>query len=545
MPDLFHALQGHDLGFLKIVASLWGVETPARDVRTLLPALTREMLNPALLAEIVDSLPSGARNALQALRDSQGRIPWPLFARRFGDVRSMGAARRDREQPHLNPESPVEILWYRGLIGKAFLNLTPEPQEYAYIPDDLAALIDLPDQPPPDVFGRAALATECAYPLPPASEAILDDACTLLAALRIGLDQSSLDAQMHIPAGALEALLHAAGLIDEQRVPNPQAVRDFLEAPRSSALTRLVQVWLSSTLFNELRLLPGLVCEGEWRNPPAAARAALLAMLKPIPAEAWWSLPDFIAAVKAHSPDFQRPAGDYDSWFIRRATDGEYLRGFAAWDEVDGALLAYLIRGPLHWLGLLDLAAPQNGADPAAFRFSGRAAALLAGQPPPQAESEDGQIHLSSEGLLRVERRAPRWLRYQLARFGKWLPPASAEYRYQITPSSLAAAQKQGLRGTHLINLLRRHAAPPLPPALLTGIERWEQHGSQARLENATLLRVATPELLTALRKTPAGRYILEELTPTCALIRASGKRHLLRELARLGVLGEDETEGV
>lgn len=544
MPDLFYTLQGHDLGFLKIVALLWGVEVTDRDVHSMLPALTREMLNADLLMEIVDSLPASARSALQALTKNQGRLPWSLFTRRFGVVRPMGAARRDRERPHLNPESPTETLWYRGLIGKAFLNLPPEPQEYAYIPDDLATLLDLPSQPQPLVLGRAALAAECAYPLP-ASDDVLDDACTLLAALRMGLDESRAAAYLHVPANALEALLHAAGLLDDERTPNPQAVREFLETPRSAALTRLVQVWRTSTAFNELRLLPGLICEGEWHNDPLVARTALLEMLGRIPTGVWWNLPEFIAAVKENNPDFQRPAGDYDSWFIRRAVDGEYLRGFNLWDEVDGALLVYQIRGTLHWLGLLDLAAPQSGAETVAFRFSEQADKLLAGQAPPETVSEDGLIHVSSEGVVRAGRRAPRWLRYQLARFGKWLPLADDEYRYQITPLTLAAAQKQGLRGTHLINLLRKHAAPPLPSALLTAIERWEQNGVQARLENATLLRVISPDLLTALRKTPAGRYILEELSPTCALVRANGKRQLLRELARLGVLGEDDTEAV
>ncbi|MEN4012900.1 MAG: helicase-associated domain-containing protein [Bellilinea sp.] len=544
MPDLSHTLQGHDLGFLRIVASLWGLEISARDARTTLPALTRAMRDSALLAEIVDSLPASARNALQSLIENHGRMSWSLFSRRFGDIRPMGAARRDRERPHLNPASPAEILWYRGLIGKAFFNLPPEPQEYAYIPDDLATLLNLPEQPQTEVLGQAAPPAAYAHALP-ASDGILDEACTFLAALRMGLDAACLATAVRLPARPLEVLLRAAGLIDDARSPDPQAVRDFLESPRPVALSHLVQTWLNSSEFNELRLLPDVICEGEWKNHPQAARASLLNSLQCIPADTWWSLSDFIAAVKAQAPDFQRSAGDYDSWFIRRAADGEYLRGFACWDEVEGALITFIIRGPMHWLGLIDLAAAQEDAPANAFRFSDKANALLTGQPLDDFIEENGLLQLSAEGVLRIERRAPRWLRYQLARFSHWLPATREEYLYQITPQSLTAAHKQGLRGAHLIGLLRRHASPPLPPMILQAIERWEQHGSQARLQNAVLLRVASPDLLAALRKTPAGRDILEDLSPTCALIRSGSKKRLLRELARLGVLGEDQTEGV
>ncbi len=70
------------------------------------------------------------------------------------------------------------------------------------------------------------------------------------------------------------------------------------------------------------------------------------------------------------------------SWFIRRISDEQYLRGFESWDEVDGALIRYLITGPLHWLGLVELAAPSPDSSPQSFRWSTWADALLNGKPP-------------------------------------------------------------------------------------------------------------------------------------------------------------------
>ena len=69
-----------------------------------------------------------------------------------------------------------------------------------------------------------------------------------------------------------------------------------------------------------------------------------------VPAGEWVSVADFIDAVKATDPDFQRPGGDYESWYIRDAGSGAYLTGFESWDRVEGELLRALLTGPARWL---------------------------------------------------------------------------------------------------------------------------------------------------------------------------------------------------
>ncbi len=91
------------------------------------------MKNPAQIQDVLGQLETEPHEALQVLLENEGRMPWATFCRQYGEVRAMGPGRRDRERPDLNPTSVTELLWYRGLIGKAFLNLPPEPQEYAYL----------------------------------------------------------------------------------------------------------------------------------------------------------------------------------------------------------------------------------------------------------------------------------------------------------------------------------------------------------------------------------------------------------------------------
>jgi len=491
LPDLSQSLQKTDPGFLRIIFELWGVEPDQVEEgkaagRDSLLAQVPSLLDAGRALEMAESLPGEARQALDDLLRNQGRLPWPMFTRRYGAVREMGAGRRDRVQPHKNPASPAEILWYRAFVRRDFLDTPDGPQEFAYIPDDLLELLPGPrrdQQAPP---GRAASPSERAHVLS-ASDHILDHACTLLAALRLGLPLESAEftraswdyaSPSNPNPSALQALLATAGLLESASgLPQPEPTRRFLELPRGKALSYLTRAWQHSSTFNELRLLPGLTFEGEWQNDPLRARYAILESLESVPHNTWWSLPAFIATLKHKQPDFQRPAGDYDSWFIRDQLSDEYLRGFAHWDAVDGALARFLICGPMHWLGILDLAAPAEGAGPTAFRFSHWGEALLSGAPPEGLEAEDDSFLISSDARLRAPRLVPRAARYLVSRFCIWESAREEAYSYRLTAASLARAREQGLRVGHLLSLLRRHALT-VPPSLAKALERWEENGS-------------------------------------------------------------------
>ncbi len=537
MPDLFHTLYGQDLGFLKIIATAWGLEIEAPDADTALPILVAGMSNRLLAQEIIETLPDAARQAVYALLNNQGQLSWSLFCRRFGEVRNLGAGKRDRERPDLNPASPAEVLWYRGLIGRAFFNLPPEPQEYAYIPNDLLALLEPLSMADSQPFGSPAFKQDYAHIIP-ASLRILDDACTLLAALRSG--QALVDVEksmLAIPAPVLTKLCQSAGLIDETLNPDTEQLRRFLEADPLPAMEMLVTAWKNSSAFNDLRFIPGLVFEGEWQNAPLQTRTAILSMLQQLPQDEWWSLSAFVQAIYERQPDFQRPAGDYDSWFIRPAGSDAYLRGFSSWEEVDGALLKFIICGPLHWLGMVDLAAPQSGAAPTAFRPSPWSGLLWQGCPTQQPPAQTGSIKINRDGHIRISRYTDRAARYQISRFCDWENLKNDTYHFQITPASLENAAKQDLKPAHLLAYLNRLPDILIPPSFLKALKRWEQHGTQAALENVTLLRVASPEMITALQKSPAARFISEVLNPTTALIQSGQIAKVRAALVEMGYL--------
>jgi hypothetical protein len=537
MPDLFQSLQKQDLGHLRILAGLWGLELYSNETDAALKELCASLLDPDLLAEILEALNPEARNAVEALAAKNGRIPWAEFTRRFGDIREMGPGKRDRENPHLHPASTAEVLFYRALLARAFFNTANGPQEFAYIPDDLLKLFHHREHREveeknsassvveSESLGRAASPGEKAHPLP-VDDFILDDATTLLAALRLGIEPP----KTRVPHQVLESFLRAAKIILKAG-PKPERVKSFLEAPRNEALKMLADAWLDSESFNELRQLPNLVFEGEWKNQPSVTREFLLNLLDAIPEDKWWSLPAFIRGVKAKYPDFQRPAGDYDSWFIKRAIDGEYLRGFASWDQVDGALVGYFITNILFWLGQVELASPEEGADPTAFRVISE---KIIGK------SEDGKLVARSNGQIIVPRFAPRAVRYLVARFCEWNESKADEYRYSITPSSLKKATEQGLKVEHLLSLLAKYAGGGIPPVLVKALKRWEANGTEARVQTQVVLRVSRPEVLEELRKSGAGRFLGELLGPTTVVIKDGAQSKVLAALAELGFLAEE-----
>ncbi len=545
MPDLAISLHKHDLGHLRIVAEICGLELESNDAGAAAQELADCLLEPILAGEVIESLAKEARAALEFLVSRDGRVPWAEFARQFGQVREMGAARRDRDKPHLQPQSPAETLFYRGLLDRAFFESGKSLQEFAYIPDDLLVLAtETLKSPGPVIKARAAVPQKNTDPTEPmgrpaspgehgeeepADDRLLDDVTTLLAAFRMGIDPPA----TQVPQAVVEALLRAAGLIQD-RTPRPEPIKEFLEAPPLEAMQMLMKGWLESETIDELRLVPGLACEGEWTGQPAVTREFLLNLLEALPKGKWWSLPAFIRSVKEHYPDFQRPAGDYDSWFIKRVSDGTYLRGFAHWDQVDGALIHFFITGILHWLGMADLAKARESESLAAFRLT----SLTEG---PAAK---GRLSASSDGMISVPHGFPRAVRYQVSRFGEWEAEKAESYRYRLTPASLKRAGGQGLKVEHLLALLAKHAEGGTPPVLVKALKSWEAHGTEARLQNQVILRVSRPEILEELRKSKAARFLGESLGPTAVVVKGGAQARVLAALTGMGLLAENEISG-
>ncbi len=544
MQSLARCLLDYDLGLLEVIAELWGLDLDAPSQREAADQLAAGLLEPERVRDVVESLAPEARAALEALNRA-GRQPWAAFARAHGELRAMGPARREREAPWRNAPSATEALYYRGLVARAFFD-DGTPQEFAFIPDDLRPWLPAA-APPGEPPGRSAAA-------PPAIVAAqhhaADDAVTLLAYLQVAAvkpDGGTIPARhrtavgrfLHQPA-ALDLWLHLlrrlALVAGSPLKPEPADAREFLAAPRVERGRRLADAWRADPEWNDLRRLPGLTFEGAaWRNDPLAARQAILALLAEVPPGEWWSAEAFVAAVKQRAPDFQRPGGDYDSWYIRDAASQTYLRGFEHWDRVDGALVRWIITAPMHWLGLVDLS-----PDGAAFRLSPSGLALLGRAEWPAAPAGPaGGWRVNADGSLRAPPDADGYDRFQIARVSNWLP-AEGGYVYRLAPASLARAAKQGIRVGQVAAFLEKLAGGEMPPSLVGALHRWERSGGEAALKDTVVLRVKSAELMETLRRTPTVKRLLgESLGATVVEVRRDDLDKLRAALAELGLLAD------
>lgn len=547
MPDLLAELSAYDLAFLRNIAGLWGVTPSAQDRRGYAAELSRSLLDEKLFRDVYAALGQPLKEALGTLKNHDGHLPWAEFTRLHGQLRPMGPGKRAREKPHLFPENISENLWYRGLIGRDFVRQEDgELREIAYVPDEFLAW--LPEHDPE----RHTARKEIIVPVAPnglravgqRADRVLDDTCTLLAALRLERGKTYLDKAN--PSReywqVLNSLLQALGLVGKDRQPI-EAARTFLELPRVNSLTWLAQNWAVSRKFNELRLVPGLRCEGTWRNDPLAPRKKILQHLEQLPPGSWVSVDVFIGQVWAISPDFLRQDADYDTWMICNEAPGSpLLRGRESWTEVEGAYLRFLLGDLMPWLGLLELAASVPGQDDTWFRKSAWLTALQADSTLPGLESEDSKVTVTVGGELEMNHLAPRIARYQLSRFGEWLEAGPARYRYQLTPSSLQSAAARGLTPRHLLSLLRKYGRGNPPPVLVRAISRWEAQGREAALERLNVLRLGSAEMLAALRESEAARFLGESLGPAVVIVKAGGEEKVRAALARLGYLADVES---
>lgn len=562
MKNIYRTLQDTDAGMLPLLAKFWKANLTGKDAPAVIDTLAQAMLNRDRAEQVWAALTDEQRGVLQMLIGSGGRMPLAKFSRLFGEIRQMGAAQIERANPLDNPASVAEGLYYRGLISQAFEQADTGPRVVVYIPPDLLDVLPVRQtsysnlQAEPVEAAPAAVETLAnVQHVVTADTSIVDDMTTLLAYLQ--LHAPLLDNDNLAPADIAALLPHllkthktrlpfllgvgiSADLIEVQAgkaYPKRAETRRWLAAPRASQVQSLADAWRGSAVYRDLWHVPGLHPDpgGELDEyDPAVARENFLELLaEGAPKQDWWSLEAFIQTVKATDPDFQRPGGDYESWYIRN-DEGEYLQGFESWEAVEGALIEFYITGPMHWLGLVD-----RGEDAARLTAYGRAFLGHAPWPTP-AEPED-KITLKDDGTLLVSRKIARVDRFQIARFTSWVS-AGDPYAYKVDAASVQRAAAQGINAGHISSFLSRMLnEQPLPPAVARLLESWQGGPAAAvTLERLVVLRTTAPETMDKILDTPAlRRYLGSRLGPMAVVVRAGQWEALREALGMQGIQAE------
>ena len=543
MKNLLATLRDYDPGMLSSLAEIWGIDNRSLADNEAIRQLQQAMLDPITAETVWDKLDEPARTALQLLVSSaHGRMKVGQFERFYGKIRKLGRAGIEREKPHLKGESIAETLYYRGLLGEGFDKVQDSLIGFIYVPTDLVAALPLhktsyetldegstveaDDLPALGVLDEV---DEVSH----ADTSIVDDMATLLALLQTR--PAEVEGVRFLPAASelispfllstqerrlafmLGIGLSADLIVAEDSMAHPQRneARNWLEASRAEQIRRLALAWRGSLSYRDMWHIPGLYPdESGWSYDSAAARNAVMGLLGDLlPDHGWVSINDLIEIIKEFEPDFQRPNGDYDSWYIRNDA-GEFLTGFESWDAVEGSLIEFYIVGPMHWLGLVDI-----GEDVVRLTAYGRA--FLQINEWPQPEEPGARIEVRNNGMMRASRRVNRFERFQLARFARCVQTGDP-YIYHIDADSIQRAASQGISTNHIQTFIARQLeGNPLPLPIVKLLRNWQDGAkTSVAFESVIVLRATSEETLEKIFAMPAfRRYLGARLGPTACVV--------------------------
>ncbi|MDE2858774.1 MAG: helicase-associated domain-containing protein [Chloroflexota bacterium] len=559
MRDLLATLNDYDPGMLPALAETWGIASKSLVDDAIIPQLHRVMLDPQSSEAAWDKLDDSARAALQLLVSSaRQRMKIGQFERFYGKIRKLGRAQIEKEQPHLQGQSIAETLYYRGFISEGYDKVEDNLIGFFYVPPDLAEALPLHKT----SYEHIEVEESSAADLPSlpaiddvkhviaADTSIVDDLATLLAFTQAnkvemeddGLSPQALRALMphvyHASSNRLDFLLClgvSAGLItsqDGRAYPRRDEARSFLSATRAEQIRLLALAWLESQTYRDLWHIPGLFPDDSgWSYDPGAARDAVMSLFAELlPEQGWASVNDLIGVIKDIEPDFQRPDGDFDSWYIRNAA-GEFLNGFESWDAVEGSLIEFYLVGPMHWLGLVDI-----GED--VLRLTAYGRAFLEMQDWPLPPDQPQSIEIRNDGALLASRRVNRFERFQLARFARW-EQAGDTYVYRLDAASIQRASDQGINAQHIqAFLLRQLNGKPIPIPIVKLLRNW-QDGAKTTVsfESHIILRANNEEVLDKIFAMPAfRRHLGARLGPMSCIIREDQWQDLSDKLGDDGI---------
>lgn len=447
--------------------------------------------------EAVDDAPA-VEEAVNLLLCEHGELAEAQFSRQFGAIRQMGPAKLERETPWLYPESVAELLYYNGLIGRGFKGAGQRAHTIIYLPSDITAWLPHPQNP----AAASGLPVRPVSPPPAARQMLADDSFLADAGTLLGFvhtdrlrlangspqpdDVDRLVQRFRLPFGAdapdlnirLALLLHLANRLGWLKREGEivqltgNRVRAFLDMTRAEQRRALFEAWRDSPEWNDLCRTPELECAdtGTWRNDPLQTRCTLLRLLSQLQPGIWYAQEDIVRAIKEVEPDFQRPTGSYDTWYIRNSSTQEFLKGFEQWAQVEGALLRFLMRGPLHWLCALDLAEPSAGAN-WLVSLSRWGAGWLGHDVPQPDEKTHTQIDVAEDFTVTLQADAPLADRFRVERFAEW-QQSYPTYVYRITQRTLKRATENGIATAQVVDFLKSRNRQT-PARVIAALERF------------------------------------------------------------------------
>nr|HET6903595.1 hypothetical protein [Ktedonobacteraceae bacterium] len=395
---------------------------------------------------------------------------------------------------------------------------------------------------------------------------------SLLATAQAALPRSPLFLRYAVRLLRLADILHK----DDAGTPNlrllPNAARLLIGPTHAEVARDLFELWLTQPSYEELydlqeeglrlrcRTTPlnhSILRPGELEAENCEARQWLVALIAQVPQGQWVSFPAFARFIYRLNPTFlQKRQYLFPSphWWLEQEDAHPPTplqpKQMNDWMRAEGHYLARLLRGPLHWWGITDLALAQDG-HLLAFRLTPMAGLLLNG-----LEWEDEQdvetqfpasppssaLEVAETGELLLSCSFAAWPLIALVEdFTEAAGVRNERLCYRLNPAFLAEALSRGQQPALLLRTLQEMAAeaPPDSPLwrLITQLTNWASSYGRVRLySGVALLEVADTMVLRELAATTTmEEHIVQTITPTLMILKKQGMAHMIEDLKRRG----------
>ena len=347
-----------------------------------------------------------------------------------------------------------------------------------------------------------------------------------------------------------------------------QTARLFLGPVRAEIARDLFELWLTQSSYEDLydlredgvrvrcratALHQPMMRMSELEAENSEARQELVALLTQVPLQQWISFSAFARFVYRLNPTFlqrRQRLFSLPHWWLEYE-EGRVLRPTVLndWLRAEYHYLARLLRGPLHWWGVCDIAVARDGRL-VGFRLTPMAGWLFHGLPFDEYEEAIEQnalakfAHVTEQGELLVESTAQAWSMLQLLEeFAEVAGVKEGKLCYRLAPAALSSAIGTGKQPTLLLELLRtvldtttQDEAQALS-SLLAQVEGWIANYGRVRFyTNVAMLEVADTVVMRELNATTAlDEQVVYSIHPTLHILRRPGAERLIDDLKRRG----------
>lgn len=549
--DLVTSLSEYSPIMLQALTRIWQA-TPANilDNEGTARALAEAMQSTDKVQRIVDELSYAARQALALLMNHPEGLPSYRLTINFGQIRKLGPARMDREQPWANPQSALEELFYKGILHRAYGTVTSTLGEILWVPAEILSVLTPVTSETESTDAFQGPGTVLSH-----EHLICEDIMAILSKLKktpvqkmrgpdspLKLPWDQLDLHGRLMGGFnperlqfLEHLLVRSRLVEVQNgmlQPGIRA-RNWLRSEETRRLIVLWNAWRDNHAAREIASL-GVEIKGHKTLNLAEARQNLSALMAALPAGKWFALDEIIARLKIAHPDYLRTDGDFDAWEVVTGATDTPRRGYATWDLLEAKLAESLITQGLYWLGLVNLGEAE--AKRVYIQLTQAGSDVLNKTVPLVTEPSPVNAGIDDRFMVTIPVRDTLYDRFQLERFCTWQNQDELA-RYLLSEQSVWEGVNSGITIEQMMRFLERLAAGRFSPVVKRSMLAWGGHFGRVNLQKAVVIQVADEQVMAQLLSHANIRRLLgASISPTQRLVPAANIDLLIERLKQIGI---------